>query len=156
MVEGAVPEDADVNVISSPRYWDYQILGRYRPAPAHELRAFLFASDDELELLFSNLADPGTAIAGNGLSADQGFYRFIFSYNFTPSERFQNRFRFLRARIEPGLTSGSCSSILTPSRPKSVTTSHIKPRLAHAELRRRSVVSTGTGQHSLAAATQRR
>ena len=106
IIEGAVPKDSGVNVISAPRYWDYQILARYRPAPAHEIRAFAFASDDELQFLFSKAADARANIAAPGLSSDQGFYRYILSYNYTPNKRFQNRFRFSsgsdRSRLDIG------------------------------------------------------
>ena len=45
-----------------PRYYDYQLLANYRPAPAHDLRAFFFGSDDRLEILFRNPADIDTTL----------------------------------------------------------------------------------------------
>ena len=48
LINAAVPDDAPVNLVTAPRYYDYQLLGNYRPAPAHDLRAFFFGSDDRL------------------------------------------------------------------------------------------------------------
>ena len=69
IINAAVPDDADVNLVTAPRYYDFQLLGNYRPAAAHDLRAFFFASDDQLKILFQNPADVDTTFSGNSLSS---------------------------------------------------------------------------------------
>ena len=89
----AVPSDAPVNLVTAPRYYDGQILATYRPAPAHDLRFFLFGSNDVLKLLFTNPADLDPAIASNAFSARTSFYRGIGTYRFVPSPTFDNTLR---------------------------------------------------------------
>ena len=38
LLKATVPSDAPVNLITAPRYYDYQLLGNYRPTPAHDFR----------------------------------------------------------------------------------------------------------------------
>ena len=40
VLNAAVPSDAPVNLVTAPVYYDFQLLGNYRPSPAHDLRAF--------------------------------------------------------------------------------------------------------------------
>lgn len=90
IVEAAVPEDAGVDLIAAPRYYDYQILGSYRPTPAHDLRAFFFGSDDRLEILFENPADLDPGLTENDFGYTTTFYRTIVSDQYVPNDRLRN------------------------------------------------------------------
>jgi TonB family protein len=98
ILNAAVPDDAGVNVIAAPRYYDYQLLANFRPAPAHELRLFVFGSDDRLELLFQNPADLDTAVTSNRFNASTRFYRSLITYRYVPSERVENSLRIAQGR----------------------------------------------------------
>lgn len=98
ILNAVVPEDADVNLVAAPRYYDYQLLATYRPAPAHDIRFFFFGSDDRLELLFTNPADLDTAVTGNSLSASTTFYRSATTYRYVPSPNFSNTLRISQGR----------------------------------------------------------
>jgi len=93
IINAAVPDDAPVNFVTAPRYYDYQLLANYRPTPAHDLRAFFFGSDDLLRILFQNPADIDSTFSGNSLSTSTSFYRGILAHRFVPGERFENTFR---------------------------------------------------------------
>ncbi len=98
ILNAVVPSDAPVNIISAPRYYDYQLLANYRPAPAHDFRAFLFGADDSLKLLFKNPADLDTAVTDNRFSASTSFYRSLLTYRYIPNERFENSVRLSQGR----------------------------------------------------------
>jgi TonB family protein len=98
VIAAAIPDDVGINYTVAPRYYDYQLLANYRPAPAHDLRAFLFASDDKLELLFRNPADLDSELAGNTFSSSEAFQRGLLSYRYTPGERFENELRLSYGR----------------------------------------------------------
>lgn len=89
----AVPSDAPVSLVTAPRYYDGQILATYRPAPAHDLRFFLFGSNDVLKLLFANPADLDPSVTSNAFSSSTSFYRGIGTYRFVPSPSFDNTLR---------------------------------------------------------------
>lgn len=91
IINAAVPDDAGVNLVTAPRYYDFQALASYRPRPAHELRAFLFGSDDRLEVLFENPADLDPELTENDFGYSTTFYRALFTDDYVPSERLQNR-----------------------------------------------------------------
>jgi TonB family protein len=90
VLQAAVPDNAGVELVTAPRYYDYQVLGSYRPTPAHDLRAFFFGSDDRFELLFENPADLDPALTENDFGYSTTFYRAILSDQYVPGERFQN------------------------------------------------------------------
>jgi TonB family protein len=48
----AVPEDAPVSFTTAPRYYDYQLLGVWKPGPGRKLRLMAYGSLDRIELLF--------------------------------------------------------------------------------------------------------
>ena len=98
IITAAVPDDAPVNFITAPRYYDWQLLGNYRPAPAHDLRAFFFGSDDELKILFQNPADIDTTFSGNSFSASTNFYRSLLTYKYVPGGSFENELRLSSGR----------------------------------------------------------
>jgi TonB family protein len=93
LLNAVVPADAGVNLVTAPRYYDYQLLANYRPAAAHDLRAFFFGSDDRLRLLFANPADADPMIAGASLSTSTTFYRSLFTYRYVPGGGFENNLR---------------------------------------------------------------
>ncbi len=93
ILNAAVPDDVDVNLVTAPRYYDFQLLGNYRPAPAHDLRAFVFGSDDRLRLLFKNPAMADPMLSGNALSSSTTFYRSLLTYRYVPGPRFENSLR---------------------------------------------------------------
>lgn len=91
IIEAAVPSDADVGVVSAPRYYDYQLMLSWRPSSSHTVRATFIGSDDTMELLFNNPADQSLELQATGFSADTSFYRGWVEYNYTPGERFRNK-----------------------------------------------------------------
>ncbi len=92
-VLGAVLPDDTLSLTVAPRYYDYQLLGRYRPAREHELGLFLLGSDDALELAFASPADIDPAFDDDRLASSERFYRALFSHSFVPSESFESRLR---------------------------------------------------------------
>tara|TARA_R110002073_G_scaffold334897_1_gene525481 strand:- start:29364 stop:32117 length:2754 start_codon:yes stop_codon:yes gene_type:complete len=95
VLANAIPEDAGLSLTSAPRYYDYQILGSYRPKAAHEFRWLGLGSDDALELLFDDpaeVAGPNVATS-NDFSARTSFQRLINDYRYTPSEKLSNHAR---------------------------------------------------------------
>ncbi len=98
ILNATVPDDAPVDFVTAPRYYDYQLIGNYRPAPAHDLRAFFFGSDDRLELLFQNPGEASTELTDNALSTSSTYYRSLLTYRYVPSERFENTLRLAQGR----------------------------------------------------------
>jgi TonB family protein len=94
----AVPDDAAVSLLTAPVYYDAQVLGNYRPAPAHDLRGLFLLSDDRLELLFRNPADVDPALEGNTISAKTNFYRSLLTYRYVPDEALENTLRLSLGR----------------------------------------------------------
>ncbi|HJX66168.1 MAG TPA: TonB family protein, partial [Polyangia bacterium] len=50
IVQGLIPSNAPITDVTLPRYYDYQLLANYRPAPAHDLRLFVFGSSDTFSI----------------------------------------------------------------------------------------------------------
>ena len=98
LFNAAVPSNAPITEITLPRYYDYQFLASYRPAPAHDLRLFVFGSDDIARVIFRNAARIGTEIAGNQASWGTSFYRGLAMYRYVPSDRFENTVRLSQGR----------------------------------------------------------
>ena len=98
LLNATVPSDAPVNLITAPRYYDYQLLANYRPAPAHDFRLFVFGSDDRLEILFRNPGALTAQINNNQLSFSTTFYRSLITYNFIPNDWFENSFKVAQGR----------------------------------------------------------
>lgn len=92
VLAAALPED-ELSLSVAPRYYDYQLLGHYRPAAEHELGLFLLGSDDRLELLFESPADIDPGFTSDTLSSSERFYRALLSHRFVPSARFDNTLR---------------------------------------------------------------
>jgi TonB family protein len=98
LLKATVPSDAPVNLITAPRYYDYQLLANYRPTPAHDFRALLIGSDDRLELLFRNPGALTAQLSNNQLSFSTTFYRSLLTYNFIPNDTFENSFKVAQGR----------------------------------------------------------
>ena len=92
ILNAAVPDDADVNLITAPRYYDYQALVNWRPNAANEFRLFAYGSDDALELLFENPSDVNINLTANQFRAATDFQRAVLDYRLTPSKRLRNYF----------------------------------------------------------------
>jgi TonB family protein len=90
IIKAALPSDLPVASLQLPRYYDYQLLASYRPAPAHELRLFLFGSDDRFELITKNGGVAGSVAVGNQFGFSTTFYRALATYKYVPSDHFQN------------------------------------------------------------------
>jgi TonB family protein len=98
LLKAFFPSDSSVGFATAPRYYDYQLVGQYRPRPGHDFRFMLFGSDDRLALLFKQPADFDSQAGGNQFGLSTTFYRSLFSYAYTPSERFSNTFRVAQGR----------------------------------------------------------
>ena len=93
VVNALLPSDLPVNSLQLPRYYDYQLLANYRPAPAHDLRLFVFGSDDSFGIITKNGAAAGSIAVGNQVQFATNFYRILATYKYIPSDRFENTFR---------------------------------------------------------------
>ncbi|MBN2193262.1 MAG: TonB-dependent receptor [Polyangiaceae bacterium] len=91
LLNAILPDDIGLQMITAPRYYDYQVLGNYRPTRAHNLQAMFFGSDDRMEFLFENPAeiDPSATEGDVGMSTT--FYRLVALDEYVPNERFNNR-----------------------------------------------------------------
>jgi TonB family protein len=98
LLNAAVPSNAPVNLVTAPRYYDYQLVANYRPAPAHDLRMFIFGSDDRLELLFRNPGALTAQITNNSVGLSTTFYRSLWTYNYVPNDKVDNSFRISQGR----------------------------------------------------------
>ena len=90
ILNAAVPDDASVNLISAPVYYDFQIIGSWRPSDAHSLQVFVLGFDDTFKLLFENPADQSTALRSGNLQLSAGSQRGILSYRYTPGPRYRH------------------------------------------------------------------
>jgi TonB family protein len=93
IVNGLIPSNAPITDVTLPRYYDYQLLANYRPAPAHDLRLFVFGSSDIFSIILRNAARAGTEIAGNQIADSTSFFRALATYRYVPSDKFENTLR---------------------------------------------------------------
>ncbi len=98
ILDAVIPEDSDIALTSAPRYYDYQLLGNWRPAPAHEFRGLLLGSDDVFELLFDDPADVAAGLESGDVSTGTNFQRLILEHRYTPNTRFKNHATFSLGR----------------------------------------------------------
>jgi len=96
LFERAIPSDAPVSQLQLPRYYDYQLLANYRPAPAHDLRLFVFGSDDAFHVVLRNAARAGTQVSGNQITDATSFWRVLGTYKYIPNSHFENTIRLSR------------------------------------------------------------
>jgi TonB family protein len=94
----AIPKNAPITDVTLPRYYDYQLLANYRPAPAHDLRLFVFGSDDTFHIVFRNVARAGSELTGNQITDSTSFYRALATYRFVPGDKFENMVRVSQGR----------------------------------------------------------
>jgi TonB family protein len=98
VIGAAMPSDISITSLQLPRYYDYQLSATYRPAAAHELRLFVFASDDRFAIITKNAGAAGTAVVGNEMQYATSFYRALASYKYVPSEHLENVLRLSQGR----------------------------------------------------------
>jgi outer membrane receptor protein involved in Fe transport len=98
ILSAVVPESAPISLTSAPRYYDYQLLTRWRPTSDHDLRVSLIGSDDTLELLFENPGDIDAQIQARSLSAATRFYRGIAEWSWTIAPGWTNELMFAVGR----------------------------------------------------------
>jgi TonB family protein len=106
ILTAVVPEDAPVNLIAAPRYYDFQLLGSWRPSLDHEIKGFFFGSDDKLELLFENPAEFNTQLTSGSLQAGTFFLRGQMEHNFIPNDVFRHDFQVSVGYDELGFSLG--------------------------------------------------
>jgi len=61
----AAAEGSDIQTVAAPVYYDYQLIGTYRPSDRDKLRLMLFGSSDNLKLLFEQPVDGDASVAGD-------------------------------------------------------------------------------------------
>lgn len=98
ILNAVIPESAPIKMITAPKYYDYQVLASYRPTPAHDLRLFLFGSDDRFAMVFKNPGAVGTELDGNQIDMSMGFKRAVATHRYVPSEKFENTLRLSQGR----------------------------------------------------------
>lgn len=98
-VLGAVlPDDAAFAFKTAPRYYDYQLMGNYRPTDKHEFRAMFLGSDDRLKLVFDDPAELGAGAQSGSLAAVTQFQRLLLEHRWVPSAKFNNEVKLAIGR----------------------------------------------------------
>ncbi len=91
ILDAVLPDDVPLSFSTAPRYYDYQILGNYKPRPAHDFRIALLGSDDQLRLLFDEPTDGAGIGASSGeIGSGTAFQRLMMEYHYTPSLKLKN------------------------------------------------------------------
>jgi TonB family protein len=98
LLKAFYPSDAEVGFQTAPRYYDYQLLGQYRPSRRHDVRFMFFGSDDQLKLLFKDPAAFDPQVGGNQFGISTTFYRSLLSYSYTRNENLTNVLRLSQGR----------------------------------------------------------
>jgi TonB family protein len=98
IINAVLPDDAPINAIQLPRYYDFQVLANYRPTPAHDLRLFFFGSDDRFEVILKKPAELVNELSGNQLQFSTTFYRALATWKYIPNDRFENTIRLSQGR----------------------------------------------------------
>ena len=95
LLNAAVPDDAAVSLVTAPRYYDYQLLANYRPAPAHDIRVFVVRVRRSAGAAVRQPGRPGhRARRPTALSATTTFYRAIGVATATsPATKLENNLR---------------------------------------------------------------
>ncbi|MDH5672185.1 MAG: TonB family protein [Myxococcales bacterium] len=60
-----VAQNSNISTIAAPVYWDYQLMGSYRPSNRDKIRLMVYGFSDEFALLFDEPNDSDSALAGN-------------------------------------------------------------------------------------------
>ncbi|HJX63452.1 MAG TPA: TonB family protein [Polyangia bacterium] len=98
LIKAFFPSNAAVAFATAPSYYDYQLVGQYRPSRVHDLRFMYFGSDDRFALLYKQPADFDPQAGGKQFGLSTTFYRTLWSYAYTPSESFSNTLRVSQGR----------------------------------------------------------
>lgn len=77
----ALLDGEDLQVSAAPRYYDYQGLVTWRPAPEHRVQLFVMGSDDRMELLFADAASDDLRASNGNLSSAVAFQRASLRYD---------------------------------------------------------------------------
>ncbi len=88
-----LPDDGDFAFKTAPRYYDYQVMGNYRPTDKHEFRAMFLGSDDRLKLVFDDPAELGAGAQSGALGAVTQFQRFLLEHRYVPTATFDNEIK---------------------------------------------------------------
>jgi TonB family protein len=98
ILKAVIPSDASVSFNTLPRWYDGQVLVRWKPSDEHELRLLYFGSNDAVEVLFKNPADVDIQLQSGSLAGATLFDRLALEYTFNPSSHFRNLARFTIGR----------------------------------------------------------
>jgi TonB family protein len=92
LLRALIAEDGPVTLTTAPTYYDYQLMGTYRPASGQELTLVLFGSDDSMAVVFRNPADAG-GIDVPEISVATRFHRGMLSHEWHFSEKSSNELK---------------------------------------------------------------
>ncbi len=98
IIKQASSAGAPVNIESAPRYYDWQLSARATPNAKHDLKLFIFGSDDRLVAVAENPADLSPELRATEVSTSTTFYRSIIEYKAAPSDKVQNEFKIAQGR----------------------------------------------------------
>jgi len=94
VLDAVIPADSGIGLISAPRYYDFQVLGNWRPDPSQDVRLLFLGSDDLFELLFEDPSEQSGTVANSGsLTAKTSFQRLMAEYRYTPTRELSNRLK---------------------------------------------------------------
>jgi TonB family protein len=98
LLNAAIPDSAPIDLVTAPRYYDYQLLANYRPSPQHDIRGIFFGSDDRFKLILKNPGELGTQVTRNDFGFSTTFYRGLLSYRYVPNQDFENTLKVSKGR----------------------------------------------------------
>ena len=107
LLNAVIPEDAPVNLITAPVYYDGQVLVQWRPSSQHLLKMLVFTSDDQLEAIIRNPKDISVQLDGGRVAAGTNFIRSIFEHTWAPTANFENTLMLSNGREEADINIGS-------------------------------------------------
>ncbi len=99
VLDAVIPADSGIGLISAPRYYDFQVLGNWRPDPKQDVRLLFLGSDDLFELLFEDPSEQAGTVANSGsLTARTSFQRLMAEYRYTPDQKLSNKLKLSLGR----------------------------------------------------------
>jgi TonB family protein len=98
IIKQASSAGAPVTLESAPRYYDWQLLARFTPNEKHDLKLFIFGSDDRLVAVVENPADLSPELRATNAETSTTFYRSIIEYKAAPSDKIQNELKIAQGR----------------------------------------------------------
>ena len=72
-IEYAIPDDAGLDVVAAPVYYDYQLFASYKPTKRDEISFIVAGDDDRMKFIFKG-ADEGDPGFIGAFGADLGFH----------------------------------------------------------------------------------